>query len=137
MFAADTNAGMLREAKDLIALRTNRHGHTRGLVGGKGKVLSSDAGAKIGVVHRWGDAGGKSNDVVVVYNMKRQLHARYGLTAMPYDGTWAVRFSGDGKGYSDLFAGNCSGAAWVEVKGGAGEVCVPPMSMVVLSRDSS
>ena len=134
---ADSNAGMLRETKALVAIRTNRHGNTRGLVGGKGKVLSANDTAKVGVIHRWSDGSGESNDVVVVYNMKRQLHPRYRLTAMPYDGPWTVRFSGDDRGYSDLFTGTCTHVPHeVVVKGGGGEVCVPPMSMVVLSRGS-
>lgn len=62
------------------------------------------------------------------------------LDGVPYDGTWTVRFNGDWKGYSDLFNSSCvgsgggSGAVAVGVDKGRAEVCVPPMSMLVITR---
>ena len=72
-----------------------------------------------------------------------QLFPRFALAGIPYDGTWTVRFNGDYSGYSDLYNSSCvdpgvfrrgGGFAAVKVVGGAGVLCVPPMSMLVLTR---
>jgi 1,4-alpha-glucan branching enzyme len=142
----DSNAGMLRETKAMIALRSNVEGKSRGLVGGSGKVLSitDPAGTdKVGVLHRFSDGTGRANDVITIYNFQKRTYPAFELTGVPYDGTWTVRFNGDWKGFSDLYGDGCvgggdggsgGGTVAVGVKGGRAEVCVPPMSMLVLTR---
>jgi hypothetical protein len=129
---------MLREVRDMIALRSNGAGSTRGLVGGAGRVLSvtTDGSAdKIAVIHRWSDGAGKSsNDVIVVYNMRRQSYPAFQLTDVPYDGEWTVQFDGDSEAYSELYDQACRQRQVARASGGVASVCVPPMSMLVLSR---
>ena len=139
---ADSNAGMLRETKDMIALRSNLAGRSRGLVGGSGKVIeiTDPAGPdKVGVLHRYSDGTGAANDVITIYNFQERTYPEFALNGVPYDGTWTVRFNGDWKGYSDLYNSSCvggsgSGGVEVSVERGKGEVCVPPMSMLVITR---
>eukprot|EP01052_Picozoa_sp_SAG31_P034071 SAG31_NODE_3928_length_3745_cov_1.460505_2_plen_88_part_00 len=67
-------------------------------------------------------------------------YPRFGLLNMPYDGLWTVRFNGDSAGYSELYGDTCmqpeQEVVDVSVINGSGSVCVPPMSMLVLSRTS-
>ena len=51
--------------------------------------------AQVGVLHRWSDGVGKSNDVVLIFNFQKRLHPSFALVEMPYDGAWTVRFDGD------------------------------------------
>ena len=130
---------------------------------GKVLSITTAGSDKVAVLHRWSDHGDAANDVVTVYNMQRQvrfqadrflgrflnssswpqLFPRFELAGIPYDGTLTVRFNGDYSGYSDLYNSSCvdpgvfrrgGGFAAVKVVGGAGVLCVPPMSMLVLTR---
>ena len=132
---ADNNAGMVREVKDMIALRSNSAGYTHGLVGGSGKILgvTTEGTDKLGVIHRWSDGHAKSNDVVVVYNMQDRTYPSFVLNSIPYDGNWTVRFDGDASIYSNIYKNSC-GPQRVSVRGGQGTVCVPPMSMLIITR---
>ena len=64
---ASTHAGILRLHHDLIALRRDRRGRTRGLRGPGIAILRADDEAKMVAFHRWVD-GGPGHDVVVVAN---------------------------------------------------------------------
>ena len=64
---ASTNRGILRLHRDLIALRRDRDGTTRGLRGPNVAILRADQAAKVLVMHRWMD-GGPHDDTVVVAN---------------------------------------------------------------------
>lgn len=134
----DANAGVVRQVKDMIALRNNRNGFSHGLVGGSGKVLTiTTAGTdKVAVIHRWSDSGLPSNDVVVIYNARQRVFPDFILTSMPYDGEWTVRHNGDWSAYSDLYNNSCWSSSVVKtnIVGGQGNICVPPMSMLILSR---
>lgn len=141
----DSNAGLLRETRDMIALRSNRHGYSFGLAGGSGRVLdiTDPKGVeKVGVIHRYSDGHGPSNDVITVYNFQNQTLPSFLLTGVPYDGTWTIRFNGDWKGYSDLYEDKCAfgsgsdsqAAVELKVNGGRATLCVPPMSMLVVTR---
>ena len=75
----DSNAGMLRETKAMIALRSNAGGKSRGLVGGRGKVLSvtDPAGTdKVGVLHRYSD--GERNVLFEPFIYKNDLFTKTG-----------------------------------------------------------
>ncbi len=58
-------AGIFRLYKDLIGLRLNRGGYTRGLCGQNAEVFHLNPDQKLIAYHRW-DAGGSGDDVVVV-----------------------------------------------------------------------
>ena len=140
----DSNAGMLRETRDMIALRSNRYGNSFGLVGGSGRVLdiTDPSGVeKVGVIHRFSDGQGPSNDVITVYNFQNHTLPSFLLSGVPYDGAWSIRFNGDWKGYSNFYGDRCAlgsgrGSQVVQMKvdRGRATLCVPPMSMLVVTR---
>ncbi|WP_425258658.1 alpha-amylase family glycosyl hydrolase [Rubrivivax sp. RP6-9] len=98
--------GILRLYRDLIALRLNRGGCTRGLCGPSTQMIHANDARKLMAFHRW-DRGGPLDDVVVVANFHREPQDGY-VIGFPAGGLWKLRFNSDWKGYSDVFAGHPS-----------------------------
>lgn len=98
---ATTYAGILALYTDLIALRHNRGGHTRGLQGSHVDVFHVNDAAKVLAWRRW-DQGGAGDDVVIVANFSAKPFARYDL-GLPRAGAWKVRFSSNDARYSADF----------------------------------
>jgi len=96
-----TYAGILALYQDLIALRHNRDGHTRGLLGNNVSVFHVNEGAHVIAYRRW-DAGGAGDDVIVVANFGAKAFARYDL-GLPRAGAWKARFSSNDAKYSPDF----------------------------------
>lgn len=96
--------GIVRLYRDLIHLRLNRKGSTRGLCGQHIEVHHVNDAAKMIAFRRW-DVGGPGDDVVVVANFRNQEAGEYTI-GFPAPGTWQLRFNSDWKGYSRDFA-NC------------------------------
>ena len=104
--------GIVRMYRDLIRLRLNREGTTRGLCGQSIQVHHLHDERKVLAYHRW-DKGGPSDDVVVVANFLHEPQFGY-VIGFPAGGTWKLRFNSDWKGYSDDFAGHPSTDAVAE-----------------------
>jgi len=96
-----TYAGILALYKDLIALRHNAGGHTRGLLGKNVSVFHVNEAAHVIAYRRW-DAGGAGDDVIVVANFGAKAFARYDL-GLPRAGAWKARFSSNDAAYSPDF----------------------------------
>jgi len=136
---ADRFAGIRLLYRDLIRLRRNACGTTRGLCGHEVHVHHVNDGEKVLAFHRW-DRGGPRDDVVVVLNFANRAHSAYAL-GMPRGGPWRVRFNGDWRGYSSAFhdhpsldcraapAGNGDGMPFTA------EVGLGPYTAVILSQD--
>src|SRR5262249_43082818 len=101
------HAGIVQLHRDLIGLRLNRGGHTRGLCGAHVSVYHTNEGGKVLAFHRW-DKGGPRDDVVVVANFSHRAYHDY-LLGFPREGRWRLRFNSDWQGYSSLFGGTLSG----------------------------
>lgn len=126
---AEQFANILQLHKDLIALRRNVHGTTRGLLGQGMAILHLDDN-RVLVFHRW-DQGGPGDDVVVVVNFTNQAWPDYRLT-FPRPGLWKARFSSDWQGYgADL--GNLP-TPEVTVEADAASVQLAPYSVVIYSQ---
>ncbi|MBT8207414.1 MAG: alpha amylase C-terminal domain-containing protein, partial [Acidimicrobiia bacterium] len=82
----DTQAGVTRLYRDLIELRRNMHGTSRGLTGQHVTVHHVNEVDKMVAFHRWAD-GGPADDVVVVANFADQRHVDYEI-GLPSGGTW-------------------------------------------------
>lgn len=98
--------GIVRMYRDLIRLRLNHDGTTRGLSGQFIQVHHLHDERKVLAYHRW-DKAGPSDDVVVVANFLHEPQEHY-VIGFPAGGTWKLRFNSDWKGYSDDFAGHPS-----------------------------
>ncbi len=101
--------GIVLLYRDLIALRLNRTGQTRGLAGQNTDVYHLDDANKVLAMHRW-HAGGPGDDVVVVANFMDTAQENY-VVGFPAEGAWTLRFNSDWSGYSEAFEGYPSGDA--------------------------
>lgn len=123
---AVANAGILRQARDLVHLR----GSLADLRGPQALVLSGEghgnAAVKVCAVLR-------GSSTLVVTNFKRQTLAAFPVSGVP-DGEWSVRFNGDSRQYAQEYGDSCAGQHNVTVSGGRATLCVPSTSMLLLTR---
>jgi 1,4-alpha-glucan branching enzyme len=133
------HAGIVRLHRDLIGLRLNRGGHTRGLCGAHVNVYHTNESGKVLAFHRW-DKGGPRDDVVVVANFSHRAYHDY-LLGFPREGRWRLRFNSDWQGYGSLFGGTLSGdtacsRAPIEQMPFRGRIAVGPYAVLIFSQDS-
>jgi 1,4-alpha-glucan branching enzyme len=135
---SETFAGIVRLYRDLVRLRLNRLGTSRGLCGPGAKVHHVNEDRKVIALHRW-DRGGPRDDVLVVANFANQSYDGY-TVGVPREGAWRVRFNSDWNGYSRDFGNRASGDVVAEktARDGypfQGSVGVAAYSVIVLSQD--
>lgn len=94
--------GLVRLYQDLIHLRLNRSGSTRGLTGSGLNTFHQNQADNVIAYHRWHQSG-KGDDVVVVVNLSHMPHQDYRL-GFPANGIWRLRFNSDSNGYSPSFS---------------------------------
>ena len=130
--------GIVHLYRDLIHLRRNLDGVSRGLCAQNARVYHLNDAAKVIGVHRW-DQGGPGDDVVAVLNMANRTILDYRI-GFPRAGVWKVRFNSDWHGYDESF-GDVGGSA---VEAGAvaldelpasAALAIGPYSALVLSQD--
>ncbi|HZW34778.1 MAG TPA: alpha amylase C-terminal domain-containing protein, partial [Isosphaeraceae bacterium] len=133
-----TFRGLVRLYRDLIALRRDHRGCTRGLCGQNLQVHHVDEQGKVLAFHRW-DQGGPGDDVVVVANFRResQHDSRIGF---PAEGLWKLRFSSDRRDYSEQFEGLDGGDAASEPGECDGlparaRITIAPYTVMIFSQD--
>ena len=93
--------GITKLYRDLINLRTNKWGVSRGLTGQGIEILHLDNEQKLIAFHRFMDGGG-GDSVVVVMNFSQRAVQDFSL-AFPTEGNWKVRFNSDWEGYDSDF----------------------------------
>jgi 1,4-alpha-glucan branching enzyme len=135
---AEEQGGILSMYQDLIALRRNLSGVTRGLCGQEVHVFHFDDAAKIIAFHRWAEQG-PGDSVVVVVNLAHQSHDGY-VIGFPRGGLWKARFNSDSYNYGPDFANHPSPD--VEAHEGEtdglpchGQISIGPYTVVVFSQD--
>jgi 1,4-alpha-glucan branching enzyme len=99
---AETFSGILLLYHDLVRLRLNRDGHSKGLTGQRINVHHVNDGDKVIAYHRWMD-GGPGDDVIVLANFANRDWDDY-LIGFPRAGRWTLRLNSDSRGYSKDFA---------------------------------
>lgn len=134
----DRFAGILQLYRDLISLRLNIKGFTKGLCGEDVGVFHINNTDKVLGFHRW-DKGGPGDSVVVVVNFANQSHTDY-FIGLPHEGTWKVRFNSDAKVYDPEFGDFACPDVMTE-KGDQdglpyrGKLHIAPYSCLILSGD--
>lgn len=98
---ATTFAGIRSMYRDLIALRRNVDGVTRGLTGQNTNVFHVNNDWKLIAWHRWMN-GGETDDVVAVANFANAGRTNYRI-GVPRSGLWRCRFNSDWSGYDSSF----------------------------------
>jgi 1,4-alpha-glucan branching enzyme len=97
----DRFAGILQLYRDLISLRLNRCGQTKGLTGQEVNVYHTNNNDKIIAYHRW-DSGAPHESVVVVANFSSHPYQDY-MLPFPDAGEWIVTFNSDSRYYDSEF----------------------------------
>ena len=99
--------GIVRLFRDLIRLRLNKTGKTRGLTGQHVQLIRVDDANNVIAFRRWMD-GGPGDDVVVVANFHRDPREKFEI-GFPAVGAWKLQLNRDWTGYSSVFDGYPSG----------------------------
>jgi 1,4-alpha-glucan branching enzyme len=100
----NTYQGINRLYRDLISLRRNLHGNTKGLTGPFVHVFHLNDKDKIIAFHRWADGGPKDDVVVVASFTNHAIEGNDYHIGLPHGGNWIIRFNSDWKGYSPDFS---------------------------------
>ncbi len=93
-----TYAGIVSLYKDIIKLRRNVTGVTRGLTGPNTNVHHVNNFSKVIAWHRWMN-GGEGDDVVILCNFSTVPMSNYRI-GLPRGGMWKCRLNSDWNGYS-------------------------------------
>jgi 1,4-alpha-glucan branching enzyme len=144
-------SGLVRMYRDLIHLRLNRSGCTRGLSGSGVHTFHQNQSDGVLAYHR-SHQGGPGDDVVVVANFSRLARENYQL-GFPSPGMWRLRLNSDWNGYSrafgnqacsDVVAGplqdespNGTNAVARDGLPAAGTIAIGPYSVLVFSQDTT
>ncbi|MEJ0000866.1 MAG: alpha amylase C-terminal domain-containing protein [Verrucomicrobiota bacterium] len=139
----ETFRGIARLYRDLIHLRRNLFGNTKGLTGPFIDVHHINDQDKIIAFHRWAEGGAKDDVVVVASFTHRPLTEGYRI-GFPRGGKWIIRFNSDWKGYSSDFqdVGNPDGCVGAEKEACdgcdySGLLALPPYGLLILSQEET
>lgn len=139
----ETYKGINRLYHDLIHLRRNAYGNTRGLVGPFVRVHHANHDDKVLAFHRWAEGGAKDDVIVVASFTHRAMEEGYRI-GFPHGGKWIIRFNSDWKGYSPDFSdvGNYEGHIVAEKHpyddfDYSGLVMIPAYGLMILSEEAA
>jgi 1,4-alpha-glucan branching enzyme len=129
--------GIVLLYRDLIHLRINALGNTRGLCGQFTEVYRMDDDKKLIAFHRW-DKGGPADDVIVIANFFHEPLEKYSI-GFPAEGLWKVRFNSDSKNYNNEFKNYSSPDVYAKANPYDGfpckaEISIGPYSVLILSQ---
>lgn len=124
--------------RDLIALRRNLHGTTRGLLGHHIEVLHVDDDRNVIAFRRW-DSGGPGDDTVVVVNLAAEALEHYRVL-FPQAGPWRLRLNSDAAVYGDDFGAHPSGDIVADESDDDGrpgaDIAIGPYAVLIYSLSS-
>jgi 1,4-alpha-glucan branching enzyme len=129
-------AGMLQLYKDLISLRLNRGGITKGLTGQEVDVHHVNHDQKIIAYHRW---DGPRDSAVIVANFSAHSLKDYAI-GLPAAGQWIVCFNSDSRSYDQEFGDFGSSSVYAEETGkddfpAQGRINIAAYSALILSQE--
>jgi 1,4-alpha-glucan branching enzyme len=130
--------GILGMYRDLVALRRNLPGKSRGLCGQNVHIHHVDDGAKLIAFHRW-DNQGPTDSVIVVMNMTNKNLDGYRI-GFPRAGLWKTRFNSDSHNYGSNFYNHPTPDVETQEDGAdglpaSGEISIGPYTVVIFSQD--
>lgn len=130
--------GMVSMYRDLIKLRRNQEGRTRGLTLQGVNVFHADGADHTLAYHRFGN-GGAGDDVVVVANLSNKRIPALTI-GFPRSGSWRLRFNSGAKVYDPTFQNGDSfdteaHAGQTDGLGFNGDVSIGPYSVLIFSQD--
>lgn len=128
--------GVVRLYRDLIMLRRNAAGLTKGLTGHNTEILHGDEERNTLAYHRWADGGPRDSTVVMVnlsHDSVEGLPVR-----MPATGLWKLRLNSDARIYSDAFGDGDAFDLDAHDEAGMGIFAlasIPAYSVLIYSQD--
>lgn len=130
--------GIVRLYRDLVHLRLNQKGNSRGLCGQFYNIYHENEADNMLVFQRW-DQHGPGDDVVVVLNFSNAPKENYEI-GMPSPGLWKLRLNSDATVYSSDFQGFASGDVVAEEGGrdgldAHGFLSIGPYSMLIFTLE--
>jgi 1,4-alpha-glucan branching enzyme len=128
---AQDNAGLVNLYRDLIHLRRNRDGRTRGLSGQNTEILYLDDEQKLLTFHRW-ELGGAGDDVLVIANFANKVQQELAIP-FPHPGRWHLRFNSALPNYGLAAAEDQSSELTVEEN--LAEITLPPYGILIFSQN--
>ncbi len=136
---ADQFGGIVELTADLIRLRLNKDGLTKGLTGQNIDVFHINDSGKV-VAFRRSFEGGPGDDCIVVVNFSSQFYEHYTIE-LPSSGIWKRRFSSNREKYDDDFGGGSIAKLTAEPAGQDGQPCIahfglPPYTVLIYSQDA-
>lgn len=132
---AEALKGIVYLYRDLIHLRRNSEGVSRGLTGQSIDIFHADHENKVLAYHRWSE-GGPGDSVVVVLNFANQTLTEYPLP-FPAEGEWHLRFDSHHAGYDESFEGQVSEAVTAVTHPEnhiLGQIAIAPYSAIIFSQ---
>lgn len=136
---AEDFIGFARLHRDLIHLRRNVQGHTRGLTGQHIHISHVNNHDKVIAFQRWSE-GGAGDHVVVVANFANRTVEDY-VVGFPAAGQWKLRFDSHSTHYDQTYEGQVSQDV-VAIEGdydglpAQAKVALAPYSVVIFSQDA-
>ena len=134
--------GINRLYHDLVQLRRNAFGNTRGLIGPFFNVHHINDGDKVVAFHRWKDGGAKDDVIVAASFANREWEHGYRI-GLPRAGRWMVRFDSDWKGYSPDFHDVGLEEKFIEAESEprdglefSGTLALPSYGILILSQET-
>jgi 1,4-alpha-glucan branching enzyme len=137
---AERFQGILSIYRDMVSLRLNCDGVSKGLMGQGMEAYHTNPEGKIIAYQRW-EGGGPGDSVVVVANFSTEPVEGYWI-GFPDEGKWVVRFNSDSKIYDGEFGDLGSTAVGAE-KGeqdglpARGQVSIGGYSALILSQEKA
>lgn len=133
---AEELQGIVHLYRDLIHLRRNTDGVSRGLTGHSIDILHVDHENKVLAFHRWAK-GGPGDSVMVVLNFSHQQKQAYKL-ALPSAGEWKLRFDSHRAGYDASFEDQVSTDVFAEAEAEGQHsfayIAIAPYSALIFSQ---
>jgi len=133
---AESYGGIMKLHADLLHLRLNRGGVSKGLIGQGIEITHFDDANKVFAFHRWAESGAKDS-VLVVINFSQQQLENYALP-VPQAGLWQVRFNSDSDAYDQEFGNHGIAAITATVMEDEplqSIIHLAPYSALILSQD--
>ena len=131
--------GILAIYKDLVALRLNCDGLSKGLTGQEVNVYHTNQADKVIAYHRW-EHGGPGDSVVVAANFSTHPKEGYSM-GFPAEGEWRVRFNSDSMVYEPEFGDVGSTVVLAELGDqdglpARGQINIAGYSALILSQEN-
>lgn len=131
----ETNEGLLSFSTDIIRLRKNENGYTKGLTGQHVKTILNNNEKKLFGFLRWHD-GGAGDETIVLMNLSNE--SKEETVVFPSAGEWKLRFNSDWEGYHPEFgAVHVSDATVSEDEAFTTTIKFPPYSVLIFSCDNA